>query len=281
MHALYKLYYRTNLTKYLTEARTLADNWYIYGTGQGYYIGQPRAMGYMGMIDRALDGHYTIWQALDSYLNYPWGLTALLQYTTPQPVGFQFDTRETGYEARYVARAAALFANSDGTPNPAKRAAYCTMLHNVTANVLASSQDTLGQWEVDLYSQNISAPAAKLAGRFGSSPWRDAMSGLALEEAYPILADSCNDPAAAATALTTVINFANLLHDQGQGTGYGQFGNINYASTQYTNIHAYAILAPGQFVTPLTTGTLSVTSGSTVVAGSGTNFTCPVLESRK
>ena len=37
VHGLYKLYYRTNLTKYLTEARTLADNWYKYATGQGYY----------------------------------------------------------------------------------------------------------------------------------------------------------------------------------------------------------------------------------------------------
>jgi hypothetical protein len=273
VHALYKLYYRTNLTKYLTEARTFADNWYIYGADQGYYIGRPRSMGYMGMIDRAIDGHYTIWQALDVYLSWPSDVTDILQLTTPQPVGYQFDTRETGYQARYVARAAALFGNGDGTPNLSKRAAYCTQLHNVTANVLASTQDSLGQWETDLYSVNISTPAAKLNGRFGSSPWRDAMSGLALEEAYPILAGNCNDPTTAATALKTVIKFANLLHDQGQGTGFGQFGNINYASTQYTNIHAYSIAVPGQFVTPLTTGKLSVTEGSPMVSGSGTNFT--------
>jgi hypothetical protein len=272
VHALYKLAYRTGLTKYLTEARTFADLWYLYSVGQGYWTNPPRAMGLLGIIDRAIDGQPAYWTALDNWFPLE-GEYPVFTYMIPQTVAFPFDTRETGYAVRYAVRAAALFANSDGTPNPAKRTAYCAMLHNVVVNVLAGAQDSLGQWESDGYSANISAPYAKLNGKFGSSPWRDAMSGIALEEAYPILSNQCNDPSSAATALTTAVNFAILLHDQGEGTGYGQFGNINYASAQYTNVHGYSIAVAGQWILPNTTGALNVTSGGTTVTGTGTNFT--------
>ena len=272
-HALFKLYYRTGLTKYQTEARMLADNWYQFASGQGYAISAPRVIGYMGMIDRAIDGHYNIWQALDYYLNYPWIQNTLFQITSPQSVGYSFDTRETGYATRYTLRAAALFANPDGTPNAGTRASYCTNLHNIVANVLTSTNGTLGQWESDLYSANISYPGAPLSGAFGSSPWRDSMSGLALEESVDVLT-ACGDSATATSALATVQKFATFAHDYGEGVGYGQFYNINYASNSLLNVHAYGVVAnDSQHTAPGTTGTLSVTNGSTIVTGVGTNFT--------
>jgi hypothetical protein len=271
VHALYKLYYRTGLTKYLTEARTFADNWYQFATGQGYYYGAPRAMSYLGMIDRAIDGHPSIWKALDQYFSYSTQL-GNFQFTTPQSVGYQFDTRETGYLVRYMARMAAL------DPDPGWHTTACSYLHNVVANVYHPVQDSLGQWEVDGYSENADVPGAKYQGRFGSSPWRDAMSGLALEESYDILANSCGDPATAALALTTVTNEANFTHDYGEGKssvgpGVGQFANVMYGSMFATNLHASYMVNAGQYTLPLTTGTLSVTQGSPVVAGAGTNFT--------
>ncbi len=273
VHALFKLYYRTGLTKYQTEARMLADNWYKYASGQGYAISAPRVIGYLGLIDRAIDGHYSIWGALDYYLNYPWPLTTLFTSSTPYPVGTIFDARETGYAVRFLARAASLFANSDGTPNAAKRTQYCGELHNVVANLLVAAQDPLGQWQEDLYSENISYPGARINGNFGSAPWRDAMSGLALEESYDVLT-GCGDRVTAAAALSTVQKFANLVHDYGQGTGFGQFYSIQYASTTETNVHAGTVVpGSGQAVAPATTGTLSVTSGSAIVTGTGTNFT--------
>jgi hypothetical protein len=176
VHALYKLYYRTNLTRYLTEARTFADNWYQFATGQGYYYGAPRAMAYLGMEDRAIDGHSTIWKALEQYFTYPTSSVSLFQTSTPQSVGFQFDTRETGYAVRYMARMAAL------DPDAGWHATACSYLHNIVTNIYQPVQDSFGQWEVDDYSENPSYAGARLNGKFGSSPWRDAMSGLALEE---------------------------------------------------------------------------------------------------
>jgi hypothetical protein len=271
VHALYKLYYRTSLTKYLTEARIFADNWYKYATGQGYYYGAPRAMSYLGLIDRAIDGHSTIWKALDQYFTYPTSTVSLFQTSTPQSVGFQFDTRETGYAVRYMARMAAL------DPDPGWHATACSYLHNIVTNIYHPVQDSLGQWEVDGYSENPDVPGAKLNGKFGSSPWRDAMSGLALEESHDILTNNCGDSATAALALSTVINEANFTHDYGEGSlsggGVGQFGNVMYGSMIETNIHASYIINAGQNVNPVTTGTLAVTQGSTVVVGTGTNFT--------
>jgi len=271
VHALYKLYYRTGLTKYQTEARTFADNWYKFATGQGYYYGAPRAMAYLGMIDRAVDGRPSIWKALEQYLTFP-PIVSIFQTSTPQSVGFQFDTRETGYSARYIARLAAL------DPNPGWHATGCTYLHNIVANIYHPVQDIFGQWEVDDYTENASFAGAKLNGRFGSSPWRDAMSGLALEESYDVLKSQCGDFSTAALALTTVINEANFTHDYGEGRnsfgpGVGQFGNVMFGSMIETNIHAYSIAAPGQYVFPLTTGTLAVVNGSPNVVGTGTNFT--------
>jgi hypothetical protein len=268
VHALYKLYYRTNLTKYLTEARTLADNWYKYATSQGYdNLGAPRAMGFLGMIDRAIDGRPSIWKTLDVYYSYPWTMTDF-QLTTPQGVGFGFDTRETGYEVRDLARMAAL------DPDPGWHSTACSYLHNVVTNVYASSQDSLGQWEVDLYSENPTYPGARLGNRFGSSPWRDAMTGLALEESYDILQNNCGDSVAASVALSTVTKEADFTHDYGQGTsftgsGVGQFANVMYGSMTSTNILSYST-SGNQF--PTTTGTLGVTAGSTTVVGTGTNF---------
>jgi hypothetical protein len=104
------------------------------------------------------------------------------------------------------------------------------------------------------------------------------MSGIALEEAYPILSNSngCNDSAGADTALATAKTFGVMLHDRGQGTvsngsGVGQFYNIDYGAAQVNNIHASS-LSSG-FIEPLTTGTLTATLGSPIITGSGTNFT--------
>jgi hypothetical protein len=163
-------------------------------------------------------------------------------------------------------------------PNPGSRVTGCSYLHNIVANVYHPVQDVFGQWEIDDYSENPGFAGATLNGRFGSSPWRDAMSGLALEESYDILKNNCGDSTTAALALSTVINEANFTHDYGEGKnsfgpGVGQFGNVMFGSMIETNIHAGFIAAAGQYVFPLTTGTVAVVNGSQIVVGTGTNFT--------
>jgi hypothetical protein len=139
------------------------------------------------------------------------------------------------------------------------------------ANWWVAAQDDLGQWEEDTYSSNISFPGAPLNGHFGSSSYRSAMGALALEESYDILRDSCKDPETASKALKAAQRFGDFAHDYSGGTGYGQIPNVQYASNNGFGIHAYA---KTQFTElPNTTGTLSVTRGSKIVTGSGTNFT--------
>ena len=289
VHALYKLYYRTGLTKYQTEARTFADLWFKYSIGAGYRFVAPRAMGFIGIADRALDGKPEYWTSLNTWLTesivtYYW-LLPPFSFTSPQAVGYGWDTREIGYSTRYVLRQAQSAANPDGTPNATWRAQACTWLHNVVANVMVSTQDSIGQWESDGYSGNPSVPLARLPSTraFGSAPWRDAMSGIALQEAYPVLLSSCSDPTTAAASLTTATKFASLLNLQGGGynsalAGWGQWGDINYGSNQLNYTHfpnGQSCAGSGGVgcIAPYTTGTLAVTNGSTAVVGTGTNFT--------
>jgi len=97
------------------------------------------------------------------------------------------------------------------------------------------------------------------------------MGALALEESYEVLRDTCKDPATAATALKAAQRFADFTHDYSEGKGYGQIPNVQYGTRLSTGSHAYN-KTPGM-ESPNTTGTLSVTRGSTIVTGSGTNFT--------
>jgi len=263
--ALYRLYYRTGIDTYLDQARTLADNWWKYAADYGYAIAAPRVIGLLGMIARALDGHPEMWPGIDFNLTYPWPINQMFDVRTPQPVGASLDGREIGYETRFVLRAAALM------PGPDKHTFYCGRLHNAVANWWVSSQDDLGQWEEDVYSGNISYPAAPLNGHFGSSSYRSAMAALALEESYDVLRDSCHDPETAASALKAARRFGDFAHDYSGGAGYGQIPNVQYASNSAYGVHAWA---KTQFTElPNTRGTLTVTKGSNVVTGSGTNFT--------
>jgi hypothetical protein len=263
--ALYRVYYRTGIDTYLDQARTLADNWWKYGANHGYAISAPRAIGLLGMIARALDGRPEMWAGIDFNLTYPWPITQMFDVKTPQPVGVSLDGREIGYMTRFVARAAALMPGAD------KHAFYCGRLHNIVANWWVSAQDDLGQWEEDTYSANISYPAAPLNGHFGSSPYRSAMGALALEESYDILKNSCNDPNTASKALKAAQRFGDFAHDYSGGAGYGQIPNVQYASNAAYGVHVYAKTSSTEL--PNTKGTLSVTRGSTLVTGSGTNFT--------
>jgi hypothetical protein len=263
--ALYRVYYRTGIDTYLNQARQLADNWWKFGADHGYDIAAPRAIGLLGMIARALDGRPDMWAGIDYYLNYPWGANQMFDVKTPQPVGVSLDGREIGYLTRYVARAAAL------SPNAEKRALYCGKLHNIIANWWVPVQDDLGQWEEDTYSGNISYPAAPLHGRFGSSSYRSTMAALGLEESYDVLRDSCKDPDTAAKAFKATQRFGDFAHDYSGGAGYGQIPNVQYASNNAYGVHAYS--KSNYTELPNTTGTLSVTKGSNIVTGSGTNFT--------
>ncbi len=263
--ALYRVYYRTGIDTYLSQARTLADNWWKFGAGHGYAVSAPRAIGLLGMIARALDGRPDMWSGIDYTLNYPWPPVQMFDVKTPQPVGTTLDGREIGYMTRFVLRAAALMPGAD------KHVLYCGKLHNVVANWWVSTQDDLGQWEEDTFSGNIGFPAAPLNGHFGSAPYRAAMGALALEESVDVLRDSCKDPETASKAFKAAQQFGDFAHDYSEGTGYGQIPNVQYGSYVGFGVHAFTKTNFTEL--PNTQGTLTATRGSTIVTGVGTNFT--------
>ncbi len=82
VHALYKLLLPDQPDQISNRsAHPRRQPRYKYETAQGYYSCAPRAMGFLGMIDRAIDGHPTIWKALEQYFSYPTQLS-LFQTTT-------------------------------------------------------------------------------------------------------------------------------------------------------------------------------------------------------
>jgi hypothetical protein len=263
--ALYRVYYRTGIDTYLDQARQLADNWWKYAADYGYAISAPRVIGLLGLIARAMDGRPEMWPGIDFNLTYPWPVTQMFDVKTPQPVGVSLDGREIGYQTRFVLRAAAFMPGAD------KHALYCGRLHNIVTNWWVSAQDDVGQWEEDTYSANIGFPAAPLNGHFGSSSYRSAMGALALEESYDVLRNSCDDADTAAKALRAAQRFGDFAHDYSAGSGYGQIPNVQYASNAAYGLHAYAGTASTEL--PNSQGTLSVTRGSPLVTGTGTNFT--------
>jgi hypothetical protein len=263
--ALYRLYYRTGIDDYLNAARTLADGWYHYAVDHGYNILYPRNAALQGLILRALDGRPEYWKGILYYMNYPIGWSDQFRRVTPLPANSRIEPRDTGYMLRWAAFLA------EGNPDPAVRAKWCAAVANAVTNVWPFAQDDAGNFEEDVYNENPSYPYKADHGRYGSSPWRTTIALLGLQEAYDALHDpaACNNPAAAAKALTAATRFADFVHDYGTGSNGGQLYSVGYETRGQSPLAARGFNSS----LPNTTGTLSVTPGSTTVTGSGTNFT--------
>ncbi len=97
------------------------------------------------------------------------------------------------------------------------------------------------------------------------------MAILGLEQSYDVLSDAsaCNNPAAAAVALPVIEKFVAFVHNYGIGSNRGQLYTVGYETVGQGAL-GYASFTSN---TPNTLGTLSVTPGSMIVSGSGTNFT--------
>ena len=275
--ALYRHYYRTGRSEYLTQARALADNWYHYALDHGYFIQYPRVTGLQGIIARALDGKPEYWTGILAFMNYPIAWQSQFTRTTPLPAGSNIDPREYGYMLRWAALIAKLH------PDPAVRAAWCTNVTNAVTNVWPYVQDSLGNFEEDVYNENAGYPYAPTNGQFGSSPWRSTLGLLGLQKSYEVLSDPsvCNNPGVAAATLAVIEGFTRFAHDYGKSGNRGQLYSVNYSSVGQDPLSYVGFNGS----TPHTIGTLSVTPGSATVTGTGTFFTtifwhapCTVLQ---
>jgi hypothetical protein len=263
--ALYRLYYRTGIDDYRNAARTLADGWYHYAIDHGYSILYPRNAALQGLLVRALDGRPEYWKGILYYMNYPIGWTEQFRQTRPLPANSRIEPRETGYALRWGALIAEV------SPDAAVRAQWCTAIANAVTNVWPFAQDDLGNFEEDVYNENPSYPYRGYNGRYGSSPWRATIALLGLQQAYDALHNpsACNNPSAAAKTLTVSTRFADFVHDYGTGSNGGQHYSVGYETRGQDPLAARGF----NNSLPNTTGTLTVTPGSTTVTGSGTNFT--------
>jgi hypothetical protein len=259
----YREWRRSGLEIYHQYATALADWWYHYGLNHGYRIPFPKSAGLDGLILRAIDGKPAYWDGILYFLRYPIGWT--YQFTQgPVAPGSTIEPRESGY----ALRAAALVARLH--PSSTVRTEFCGYVANAVVNVWPNVQDDLGNFEEDVYAGNQSYPYKAYNGHFGSSPWRATLALLGLQAAYEALADTsgCNNPTAAATALTTITKFTVFVHDYGTGSSRGQLYSVGYETLGQEPLAG----AGGNAATPNTTGTLSITNGSNIVTGTGTNF---------
>jgi hypothetical protein len=263
--ALYRLYYRTGIDDYLNAARALADGWYHYALDHGYSILYPRNAALQGLILRALDGRPEYWKGILYYMNYPLGWSEQFRQTAPLPANSRIEPREAGYVLRWGALIAEV------NPVAAVRVNWCAAIANAVANVWPFVQDDIGNFEEDVYNENPSYPYKGYNGRLGSSPWRATIALLGLQQAYDALHNpsACNQPSAAAKALTVSTRFADFVHDYGTGSNGGQLYSVGYETLGQDPLAARGFNKS----LPNTAGTLSVTPGSTTVNGSGTNFT--------
>jgi hypothetical protein len=243
--AYYRLYYRTGIERYRTEARSLADKWYKWPfdggrawiNGQGYWQQQPRMMNLLGLMLRAEDGKPEYWPSIVAA-----GNTVYVQWVqnwfpsaTSGTVG---DVREQGYASLFQAGIAVMHPDS---------AVRSTALVNATAaynSYWKIAQLPDGSWRFPI---NV--------GLFysgdGTLPWQAGFTATYLTLLHRISNNS--------EVLDSLQSFADFMNSY----GVDPLNDGGYYDVFYTRCPAYERESQG---------TVAVTAGSTTVTGSGTSF---------
>ncbi len=268
--AFYRLYYRTGITAYLTYARQLADDWWLYALDHGYASSPsfPRLLGIPGMMARAIDGHPERWAGIENEVPaYSW--------SPPSPAG-NLDFRETGYGTSFLALETALDPNVTGSPS--NQQAYCNSLsssiNNFWSSVLSFGYKTLS------YSVNQSYPTYG----YEVEPWQLPITATGFRDAYRAASGVCNDTATASAAMNDLIQTVTYVYQYGavgyrsipaaNGGGIGRPSLAYMIGTPATGETAHQPCATGWGgLSPCTNGTVSIANGGLTVTGVGTNFT--------
>jgi hypothetical protein len=251
---LYRLYYRTLNTVYLTQARQYADINWQWTLDHGFRSVAPRASTMLSQFFRALDGHPERLPGL-----YAW--IALEEPRWNPTVCPNCDNREIGYETLNIS----LGAKVD--TDPTRHAQYCSWLTSFVTT-WNSKQAADGSFPENEYSQNptfVSAPKSfTLPIQYGAAPWREFVNATSLESAYESLNDTstqgCNNQTLAAATLLTITNLVTWIHNYGRDTSNrGVFYEVNFQSQDQNTV-----FRPG--------GTVSISLTSTALTGVGTDW---------
>jgi len=243
--ALYRLYYRTGNTDYRTQARALADQWWVYPIdgcraweyGQGTWQIPPRVMSVMGLMLRANDGRPEIWPQLMNCVSVPY-TNLLVNYYPYQPNDDLGEIREQGYVFLFTQLAAIMH------PDASTRATWQTNA-NTARDYFLANQTAYGGWTFSLgANQNYYGS--------GNFPWH----GFPLMQALRLNYEATGSTTAKAS-LKSYIDY--IIAEGLDATNDGGY----YEDTYFTWCPDYSAER---------TGTVIVTNGSAVVRGSGTQF---------
>lgn len=251
-----RLWIRKADTTYRDWYRQYADITWQWTLDHGYTYIYPRGMSMISQFFRALDGH-------TERLPYLYNLARQAMTSFGNSVQFcpYCDNREAGYAIWWMA----LGAKVD--TDPTRHAAYCSSLNTYVPfwNSVQQSDGSFGENEYAINTSFVSAVKSFTPPFiYQSSPWRIAINVKALEAAYEVLNDTsaqgCNNAALAAATLTTITNAITWQWNYGRDTvNRGVFYEVNSQSADQETIAG--------------TGTVSVSLGSNVLTGVGTNFT--------
>lgn len=283
--AMYRIYYRTGITQFLTDAQTLVDLFWTYGLDHGYgtQVGLPRTWALGGVMVRALEtGNTAMWNGIE-YLTGVSTTCSACQHTA--------DVREEGYGTLYYALRTLYDPNLPG--NPTAQSSVCSNLAGNINNhwMPMLNTDASGNvtdttyWGQNAYGNNASYP--------NSAPdveaWQAGITGIGFARASDALASpGCNNPTAALHAQNLAVSTANFVYQYGatgnrtippaNGGGKGRVGVTYQMGAQADGENSLAPcsgrLAGAQQIggAPCTAGTISGTAGSPIITGSGTNF---------
>jgi hypothetical protein len=251
---LYRIYYRTGIPIYQTQARAYADIQWQWVIDHGYRFVSPRAGSMISQFFRALDGHSERIPGL-----YNW--VSVIQNSWANPVNSpNIDNRESGYALWDIALGAKI------DTDPTRHTQYCSWLstYQTTWNSVQVPDGSFGENEYSLNTSYVSAPKTFVAPfRYQTSGWRVFANAKAFEASYESLNDTtaqgCNNTTLAAATLTTITNLVTWQNNYSRDTSNrGAFYENNSQSADQGSVF------PG--------GTVSVNLTSTSVTGSGTNW---------
>lgn len=269
----YRMFFRTGLNIFLTQARSIADLWWQWALDHGYsFAYQPRDMSIVGQFFRAADGESGRYPGLYAELSY---LINNLGYLPPACPNC--DTRESGYTEWGIADGAML------DPDSTRHSQYCSWLQT-DVPLWVGQQTAEGYWPENVFQGNqgyeyaaLNWPGSPTGSNlvYGASPWRMNILMGSLEASYYALnnpSDStCYAASTAATILPAIANGVNFEYTYGRDTnvsdGVGAYKGITY-DAQYQGNAQLGCSQTG----PSCNGTVSVNSGSTSLVGVSTNL---------
>ncbi len=260
--AYYRLYFRTGITQFLTQARLLNDAWYIWNIDQGESSNNtPRVTNLAGLMVRALDGQPGYWPGIEAKQQ-------MFGTKPPDPPG-AYDPREAGYILSYLG------AGVEMDPNGRVKPAYCAAVSNAIRSFFGPQQMSNGGFWVNNYAINSSLPSY---GK-GSEPFILGIAGNGIKEAYRALSDpnGCNNPAVAREAFKMLGSLLKYIYEYGvAGTRTipaANGGGQGAAGIWYSIGFEASGEPPNDWVKGA--GTISGHAGTTSVTGAGAKFTQP------